>query len=134
MSDGDLFKGRVVFMIEGLKESVSYVIKAIPEVQYSAQLLATKTAECINSLRSSGFNDRSVVNDNHFENVNSFKCLYKNFQSDLNLYIQYPRNGSNNTYVFYDSGQLLKNIRNNSLNTKKFFPEFNYDKNEIAIL
>ena len=121
-------------MIEGLKESVSYVIKAIPEVQYSVQLLATKTAECINSLRSSGFNDRSVANDNHFENVNSFKCLHKNFQSDLNLYIQYPRNGSNNTYVFYDSGQLLKNIRNNSLNTKRIFTEFNYDKNEIAIL
>ena len=99
--DRDLFKGRLVFMIEVLIESVLYVIKAIPEVQYSGQFLATETAECINSLWASGFNGRSVVNGNHFENVNSFKCLHTNFQRDLNLYVQYPRNGYSNIYFIH---------------------------------
>ena len=67
--DGDLFKGILVFMIVGLKESVPYVIKPIPEVQYSGQLLATKTAECINSLGASGLNARYVKNNNHSANV-----------------------------------------------------------------
>ena len=40
-------------MIVGLKESVPYVIKAIPEVQYLGQ---SETAECINSLGASEFN------------------------------------------------------------------------------
>ena len=38
------------------------------------------------------------------------------------------------TNLFYDSVQLLKNIRNDLLNTKKLiFPAFNYDKNGIVI-
>ena len=88
-------------MIGGLKESVSYVIKAIPEVQYSGQLLATETAECIKSLGASGFNVLCIINDNHFANANSFKCLHKNFQIDSNLYIQHPGNGCNSTYLFF---------------------------------
>ena len=113
-------------MIVGLKESVPYVIKAIPEVQYLGQ---SETAECINSLRASEFNVWCVVNDHH-----SFKRLHNNFQRYSNLYVQNPGNGWNNTFLFYDSVHLLKNIRNNLLNTKKLvFPAFNLDKNGIVI-
>ena len=121
-------------MIAGLKESVPYAIKAIPEVQYSGQSLATETAECIHSLGASGFNARCVVNDNHFANVNSFKCLHNDFQNDSNLYIQHPGNGLKKTYLFYDSVYLLKSICNSLLQTKKLvFPAFNYDKNGVVI-
>ena len=69
-------------MIVGLKESVPYVINAIPEVQYSGQLLATKTAECINSLGASGFNARYVKNNNHSANVllNAYTRIFKVLQ------------------------------------------------------
>ena len=40
--DGDIFKEILVFMILGLKESVSYVIEAILEVQYSGKYLPQK--------------------------------------------------------------------------------------------
>ena len=133
-NDGDIFKGTLVFMIAGLKESVPYAIKAIPEVQYSGQSLATETAECIHSLGASGFNVRCVVNDNHFANVNSFKCLHNDFQNDSNLCMQHPGNGFKKTYLFYDSVYLLKNICNSLLHTKKLvFPAFNYDKNGVVI-
>ena len=133
-NDGDIFKGTLVFMIAGLTESVPYAIKAIPEVQYSGQSLATETAECIHSLGASGFNVRCVVNDNHFANVNSFKCLHNDFQNDSNLYIQHPGNGFKKTYLFYDSVYLLKNICNSLLHTKKLvFPAFNCDRNGVVI-
>jgi len=42
------------------------------------------------------------------------------------LSIQHPTNVSK-TYLFFDNVHLLKNVRNNLLNSKKFvFPAFNF--------
>ena len=46
--------------------------------------------------------------------------------SDSSLFVQHPENPTK-TYLFFDNVHLLKNIRNNLLNLKKFvFPEFSF--------
>ena len=38
--EGNLYKGIVAFMIVGLKESIPYIVQAIPEVKFSGKWLA----------------------------------------------------------------------------------------------
>ena len=72
---------------------------------------------------------RAVIADNHSTNVNAFSHL-------LNLYgdpdtpniITHPSQSSR-IYLFYDSVHLLKNIRNNLLNARRFiFPPFKFEE------
>ena len=61
-------------MIVGLKESIPYVVQAIPEVTFDGEWL--KMACCIDNLTVVGFCVQVVVTDNHSSNVNAFsKCL-----------------------------------------------------------
>ena len=71
--NGDLYKGLVVFMVEGLKKSIPYVLRAIPEVKISGEWLSPKINDCINSLGEAGFVTRAVCADNHSSNVNAYK-------------------------------------------------------------
>ena len=41
--ENELYKGVVSFMVAGLKETVSYVVKAVPETKISAQFLHDTT-------------------------------------------------------------------------------------------
>ena len=123
--EGNLYKGIVCFMIVGLKENVPYVIKASPEVSISGAWLADEIAKAISLLSRSGFRVRGVVSDNHSANVNAYTNLLSEYgNSDPSgLFIQHP-DSETKTYLFYDNVHLLKNIRNNLLNAKKFvFPE-----------
>ena len=126
--DGNLYKGIVAFMIVGLQESIPYVVQAIPEVTFHEERSANKMASCIDDLTAVGFCVRGVVTDNHSSNVNAFSKLATMFNSDSELYIQHPLNSSKKIYLFFDTVHIMKNIRNNLLNGKKFvFPEFVYN-------
>ena len=117
---GNFYKGVVAFMIVGLKKSVAYVIKACPETSIKGEWLAEEISKSIEILCSSGFNVRGVVCDNHSANVSAYKILLNQFQTDDSLlFINYPKN-KNKTYIFFDNVHLLKNIRNNLFNSKKF--------------
>lgn len=126
--DGNLYKGIVAFMIVGLKESIPYIIQAVPEVTFTGKWLAEKMTENMKSLIEAGFCVRGIVTDNHAANVNAFSSLVKKHNSESNLFINHPQNHGKRTFLFYDSVHLMKNIRNNLLNRKKFvFPGFSYD-------
>ena len=127
-ADENLYKGIVVFMIQGLKHTVPLVVKASPEVSVSGQWLASYLSDCIESLGNAGFNVRGIVTDNHSANVSAFNHLQKMFPSSLGdvLCMQHPQNSSK-TYLFFDTVHLVKNIRNNLLNASKFvFPAFSF--------
>ena len=112
-------------MIVGLKENVPYVIKASPEVSITGSLLADEISKAISLLGRSGFRVRGVVGDNHSSNVNAYSDLLTKYGgADPNgLYIKHPDNETK-IYLFYDNVHLVKNIRNNLFNAKKFvFPE-----------
>ena len=126
--DGHLYKGIVAFMVVGLKQSIPYVIQAIPEVSFTGKWLSEQMAENIHNLIQAGFCVRGIVTDNHSANINAFSSLVKTFNSESNLYIEHAQNHGKKMYLFYDSVHLVKNTRNNLLNGKIFvFPKFIYN-------
>jgi hypothetical protein len=128
--DGELYRGIVVFMIVGLKESIPYVIKTCPEVSINGYWLHNEIDSSINNLKECGFNVRAVVCDNHSANVSAFNQLLRDYKAETDLFIYHPAyNGSMKTYLFYDMVHLIKNVRNNMLHAKKFvFPSFKFDQ------
>lgn len=73
------------------------------------------------------------MTDNHSANVSAFNTLLGMFASANSLFIQHPEN-STKTYLFFDNVHLVKNIRNNLMNAKKFvFPSFSMTiKDEVV--
>ena len=132
--DGQLYKGIVSFMITGLKKSVPYVVQSLPEVTFTGEWLAKKIAECITTLHEAGFSVRGVVTDDHSTNVNAYSSLRKKYKSDSPYYFVHPTNPNQKIYLFFDSVHLMKNIRNNLLNGKKFvFPAFAFQQDGINV-
>ena len=131
--DGNLYKGIVVFIIQGLKQSIPVVIKACPEVTIKGEWLANEVDDCIKQLSQQGFNVRAVVTDNHSCNVSAFSKLKKSYNSVDSFSIKHPESKTK-TYLFFDNVHLLKNIRNNLLNNRKFvFPSFSFSVGQTSI-
>ena len=60
--------------------------------------------------------------------LNAFSKLVTMFNSDSVLNIQHPLSSSKKMCLCFDTVHIMKNIRNNFLNGKKFiFPEFIYN-------
>ena len=122
--EGDFYKGIMVFMIQGLKNSLPVVVEGCPITALNGKWLANEMASCIFAFANSGFKVRAIVTDNHVTNVNAFKALRTTFSAESDLYIKHSQNETA-TYLFFDNVHLIKNIRNNTLNAKKlFFPSF----------
>ena len=68
-ADGELYSGIVVFMVVGLRKSIPYVIKTLPERKISGEWLKPYTIESISTLHTAGFHVRGVVTDNHSVNA-----------------------------------------------------------------
>ena len=116
-------------MIQGLKESVPIVVKASLQVTLTGQWLADEVFDCITSLGQVGFKVKGIVVDNHSTNVSAFNILQTRFLSGC-FDIQHSHN-SIKTYLFFDNVHLVKNIRNNLLNCKKFvFSGFSFSLND----
>ena len=109
-------------------------IQAIPEVTITGEWLAEKISASLHSLAQTGFTVRGIVTDNHNSNVNAFKSLKQKFGKGDQLFIQHPSNPHKNIYLFFDTPHLIKNVRNNLLNSRRFvFPQFDYEKDGIEI-
>ena len=128
--EGILYKGVVALMIQGLKKSVSFVSKALPETKNTGEWYW----QCISCLSKVGFNVRAVVTDNHSSNVNAFNCLLYTYETNNSkLFIQHPDNNTK-TYLFFDNVHLMKNARNNLFNAKTFvFPSFTFNVQGVVI-
>ena len=132
-SDGNMYKGVVVFMLQGLKQYVPVVLKAYPETEISGGWLAEKLSECVTDLCKSGFQVRGIVSDNCAANVSSFNILLQEYtHKDARFKVHLP--SSCKTYLFYDNVHLAKNIRNNLLNSQKFvFSAFCFSIKNIVV-
>ena len=104
------------------------VIKAVPEVTISGEFLRKEIEDCIASLNKIGFTVRAVITDDHSSNVAAFDFLIADHGFDANVHgIKFASNFDAVTYLFYDTVHLVKNMRNNLLNYKRFiFPKFEY--------
>ena len=71
-----------------------------------------------------GFNIRGIVSDNHASNVSCFNKLLSLYGEENGLHINIA---SQKIYLFFDTVHLVKNVRNNLLNKKRFiFSNFNF--------
>ena len=61
----------VCFMVVGLKNNVSHIIKSVPEKEVSGKWVSDDLLDCIKSLQDSGFKVRGVVSDDHASNVSA---------------------------------------------------------------
>ena len=121
-------------MFVGLKKLTPFVVQAVSEVTFNGQWLCDKTVSNIENLGNSGFCVRGIAVDNHSSNVNAFTSLKDLFNSESKLFFEHSANHAKRTYMFFDIVHLIKNIRNNLLNEKKFvFPEFSYNQGNIQL-
>ena len=133
-----MYKGVVVLMLQGLKQSVPVVVKACPETEISGRWLAEKLSECVTDLCKSGFQVRGIVSDNHAANVSSFNILLQEYAHKDARFIVHPQS-SCKTYLFYEyvlaiNVHLAKNRRNNLLNSQKFvFSAFCFSIKNIVV-
>ena len=128
--EGNLFKGIVVFMIQGLQQSVPVFVKTCPEISVRGEWLASEMSDSIQQLSLRGFNVRAVVTDNHASNLSAFRILKSMHQSNDVHFIEHPQSKTK-TYLFFDNVHLVKNIRNNLLNARKLvFSPFDFHVNE----
>ena len=75
-----------------------------------------------------------LVADNHSAKVNAFTSFKDLFNSESKLFFEHSDNHGKQTYIFFDTIHLIKNIRNNLLHAKKFvFPEFSYNKDNTQL-
>ena len=89
------------------------VIKTLPETKIIGEWLNPQILESLCSLHTAGFYVCAVITNNHSVNVAAFSLLKKKEFS--------PNNSDEDLLIFH----LLKNIRNNLLNAKRFlFPSF----------
>ena len=121
--------------------SVPYVIHFVPESKINGHLLKANIEKCIEDLLKAniekciedlydiGFRVTAVVSDNHSSNVDAFNKLtieYGRDNDSLRVWISdQPK------YLFYDTGHLVKNLRNNLLTHRQLlFPPFICDDME----
>ena len=102
----NLYKGIVAFMVVGLKQSMPFAVKAIPEVTFNGQWLFHKIASNIENLGNAGLCVRHA--DNHSSNVNSFTSLGDLFDSKSKLCFENSANHGKPTYMFFDTFILLR--------------------------
>ena len=71
-------EGITTFMVVGLKQSLPFVVQAIPEVIFNGHWLVKKISDRIDNLIEFGLCVRSIqVTDNHSANLNTFSALIK---------------------------------------------------------
>ena len=93
--------------------------------QITGEWLKDELLACLKLLQENGFPVRGIVSDDHSSKVN----LYKELRSacDAGVDDLYITLNNQKTYLFFDFVHLVKNIRNNLLNRKRFlFPTFNF--------
>ena len=109
-------------MIVGVRKSVPFLFKAVPESKMEGKWLSGQIIETIQSLHEVGFHVRAVISDNHPSNVSAFNELFSKYGSESheNAILHHSRS-NRRTYLFYDSVYLLKKVRNNLLNFRRYF-------------
>ena len=110
-------------MIVGLKSNVPYIIRSVPETEIKGNWLKEEILRVIDVLHEVGFNVRRVVCDNHPNNDSAFLEITSDYVKEgdeLRVWIE-----NKPIYLFSDPVHLIKNVRNNLLQRKRFlFPPF----------
>ena len=110
-----------------IEKQLPYIIKTLPETKIEREWIQKEILHFLQVLQDLGFKVRVFVCDDHSSNVSAFKKLLAIYgPSDDDLDIEY---NNQKVYLFFDLVHLMKNIRNNLLNRKRFhFPSFSFSE------
>ena len=100
----ELYKGLLLFVIIKLKESVSYIIKSVPDRNIDGKWI--KILDSLKTLKNYGFRVRAIVSENHSASVLVYKLLLKesgHLDDDLFMEHDYQK-----IYLLHDAIHLLK--------------------------
>ena len=116
-----MYKSILCFMVVSITKSISFILKAIPLVKLTSEIVGDGILNCLEVLNRPNFSSvRAVISDNNQTNFATFKRLMKTYPiANKNYCISDPTT-SRVIYLFFDTVHLLKNIRNNLL-SKRFF-------------
>ena len=89
--------------------------------------LKNETIGCLKVLNDCGFKVRMIISDNQPCKTFAYHKILNHFNTPYdNLYFMYE---SQKIYLYFDTVHLIKSIRNNLLNNKRFiFPAFAFEK------
>ena len=132
--EGELYGGILNYMIVGIRKNIPFVVRSVPEVTVTGGLVKKHIEEVLTDLHNTGFNVRTVISDNHATNVSAYDSLMRDYGVDKATKAIIHPSSKKKIYLMFDSVHLIKNIRNNLLNNKRFiFPAFNFGKFEDEI-
>ena len=122
--DADLRMNKSVFCLKvvSIMKSVPYVLKAIPIVRLSHQLICNCILNCLSVLSQGNFVIRAaIIADNHRTNLSSFQHLSKVYPiTGKPNCISNPHRSSQHIFLMFDKVHLIKNVRNNLLAARSF--------------
>ena len=75
--NNELYKRLLSFMIVGLKENLTYIIKFVPEQNIDGEWIKEQILDSLKALKNCGFRVRAIVSDTHSVNVLAYKLLLK---------------------------------------------------------
>ena len=79
--NGQLYKGTVSFMIIGIKQNSSYIIKSVSEIKIHADWLKNQIIGYLKVLTDCGFKVRMIISDNHLCNTSSYHKILNHFNT-----------------------------------------------------
>ena len=62
-------------MVVSITKSIPYVLKAIPIVKLSYEIICNGILNCLSLLSQGGFFTRAIISDNHKTNIKAFQTL-----------------------------------------------------------
>ena len=108
----EMFKSILCFMVISLKKTVPYVIKAVPIVKLSSDIIFDWILNCLKVLSDANFQPRCVISGNHQSNISAVNKLTKRFPIDSKNYCMRRSFTIRIVNLFFDTVHLIKNVRN----------------------
>ena len=116
-------------MIVGIKKNVLVVVRVVPENRAIGDRISDERIVYLKELLRCGIKIHYIISDSRFPNVTALKILLIKFLDDVKQIIVFECT-IYQTYIFFNSVHIVRNIRNSLQSAKKFvFPEF---ENEIG--
>ena len=117
-TNDELYKDIVSFMTIA-------IIKFVLELKIHADWLKNEITGCLKVLTDYVFKVHMIIRNNHICNTSAYHKILNQFNTPYNnLYFMYE---SQKIYLCFDTVHMIKGIRNNLLNSKRFmFPTFTF--------
>ena len=116
-----MYKSVFCLMVVSIMKSVPYVLKAIPIVRLSHQLICNSILNCLSVLSQGNFVIRAIIAENDRTNLSAFQHVSKAYPiTGKPNCIRNPHRSSQHIFLMFDTVHLIKNVRNNLLASRSF--------------